>query len=87
MDEDKKVINTVLRFVGPLKDFTDDYLLSAIGTVEKWMLDSDEFVYSKYVVANHNSGYLILKGKEPIYCRHNRATEDDIMLESMNQNN
>ena len=51
------------------------------------MLDSDEFLYSKYLVANHNSGYLVMRGREPIYCRHSRAMEDDLMLESMNQNN
>ena len=87
MDENKKVIKTALRYAGPLKGFTDDYLLSAIGTEEKWMLDSDEFVYLKCLVANYNSGYLVMRDREPIYCRHSRATEDDLMLESMNQNN
>ena len=60
---------------------------SAVRTEEKWLLDSDVFVYSKYLVANHNSGYLVMRGQEPIYCRHSRATEDDVMLKSMNENN
>ena len=60
---------------------------SVLGTEEKWLLDSDVFVYSKYLVANHSSGYLIMRGQEPIYCRHSRATEDGIMLKSMNENN
>ena len=28
-----------------------------------------------------------MRGQEPIYCRHSRATEDDVMLKSMNENN
>ena len=55
-DEDKKVIRTILRYSGSLKSFTEDYMQSALGTEEKWLLDSDLFVYSKYLVANHNSG-------------------------------
>ena len=86
-DEDKKVIRTILRYSGSLKSFTEDYMQSALGTEEKWLLDSDLFVYSKYLVANHNSGYLVMRGQEPIYCRHSRATEDDVMLKSMNENN
>ena len=54
-DEDKKVIRTVLRYSGPLKSFIEDYMESALGTEEKWLPDSDVFVYSKYLVANHKS--------------------------------
>ena len=60
---------------------------SALGTEEKWLLYSDVCVYSKYMVANHNCSYLVVRGQEPIYCRHSRATEDDVMLKSMNENN
>ena len=28
-----------------------------------------------------------MRGQEPIYCRHSRAMEDDVMLKSMNENN
>ena len=28
-----------------------------------------------------------MRGQEPIYCRHSRVTEDDVMLKSMNENN
>ena len=83
-DEDKKVIKMLLRYSGSLKSFTEDYMQSALGTEEKWLLESDVFVYSKYLAANHNSGYLVMRGQEPIYCRHSRATEDDVMLKSMN---
>ena len=86
-NEDKKVIRTILRYSGFLKSFTKDYMQSALGTEEKWLLDSDVFVYSKYLVANHNSSYLVMRGQEPIYCRHSRAMEDDVMLKSMNENN
>ena len=86
-DEDKKVIRKILRCSSSLKSFTEDYMQYALGTEEKWLLDSDLFVYSKYLVANHNSGYLVMRGQEPIYCRHSRATEDDVMLKSMNENN
>ena len=81
------MIRTVLRYSGSLKSFTEDYMQSALGTEEKWLLDSDVFVYTNYLVANHNSGYLVMRGQEPIYCRHSRATEDDVMLKSMNENN
>ena len=87
IDEDKKVIRTILRYNSSLKSFPKDYMQSALGTEEKWLLDSDVLFYYKYLVANHNSGYLIMRGQEPIYCRHNRATEDDVMLKSMNENN
>ena len=86
-DEDKKVIRTILRYSGSLKSFTEDYMQSALGTEENWLLDSEVFVYSKYLVANHNSNYLFMRGQEPIYCRHSKATEDDVMLKSMNENN
>ena len=61
-DEDKKVIRTILRYSGSLKSLTKDYMQSVLGTEEKWLLDSDVFVYSKYLVANHNSGYLSYEG-------------------------
>ena len=82
-----KTGRTVLRYSGSLKSFTKDYMQSALGTEEKWLLYSDVFVYSKYLIANHNSGYLVMRGQEPIYCRLSRATEDDVMLKSMNENN
>ena len=72
-DEDKKAIRTILRYSGSLKNFTEDYMQSALGTEEKWLLDSDVFVYSKYLVANHNSGYLVMRDQGPIYCRHSRT--------------
>ena len=86
-DEDKKVIRTILRYSGSMKRFTEDYMQSALGTEEKWLLDFDVFVYSKYLVDNHNSDYLVMRGQEPVYCRHSRATEDDVMTRSMNENN
>ena len=45
-DEDKNVIRTILRYSGSLKSFTKDYMQSALGTEEKWLLDSDVIVYS-----------------------------------------
>ena len=86
-DEDKKVIKTILRYSGSLKSFTEDCMQSALGTEEKWLLDSNVFVCSKCLVANHNSGYLVMRGQEPIHCRQSRATEEDVMLKSMNDNN
>ena len=32
-------------------------------------------------------GYLTFNGKDPIYCKHTRASEDDDMLETINENN
>ena len=55
-----------------------------IGTEEQWELDTGTFIYSKSLVANYNLGYLIFNGKDPIYCKHTKTTEDD---EAMNENN
>ena len=86
-DEDKKVIGTLLKDSSSLKSITKDYMQCTLGTEEKWLLDPDFFIYSKYLVANHNSGYLVMRVQEPIYCRYSMATEDDVMLKIMNENN
>ena len=86
MDETKKLIRTVLRYSGSLKGFTDEYLHFEIENEEKWELDIDVFVFSKFIVANHSNKYLLMNGIEPIYCRHSRATKDVVMLETMNEN-
>ena len=78
MDETKKLIRTVLRYSGSLKGFTDLYLNFEIGNEEKWEIYSDVFVFSKFIVANHNNEYIVAKGIEPIYCRHSRANKDDV---------
>ena len=70
-----------------MKGFTDVYLYFEVGNEEKWELDVDVFVFSKFIVANHNNEYLVMSGIEPIYCRHSRATKDDVMIETMNENN
>ena len=87
MDETKNLIKTVLRYSGSLKGFTDVYLYFEIGNEEEWELDVKVFVFSKFIVANHNNEYLVMSGIEPIYCRHSRATKDDVMIETMNENN
>ena len=87
MDERKRLIKTILRYSGSIKGFTDVYLNFEIGNEEKWELDIDVFVLSKFLVANHNNEYLVIRGIEPIYCRHSRATKDDMMIETMNENN
>ena len=85
MDERKRLIKTILRYSGSIKGSTDVYLNFEIGNEEKWELDV--FVFSKFLVANHNNEYLVIRGIEPIYCRHSRATKDDMMIETMNENN
>ena len=87
MNENNRLITTALRFSGFLKAFFKNYLTTDIGTKEQWELDTGEFIYSKFLVANHNSGYLIFNGIDPIYYKHTRFTEDDDMLETMNENN
>ena len=43
---------------------------------------------SKYLAANYNSGFEILRGGgEPIYFSHGIVTEDDVMLQGLNENN
>ena len=87
MDKTKKLIRTVLRYSGFLKGFTDEHLNFKMGNEEKWELDVDVFVFSKLIVANYNNEYLVMNGIEPIYCQHSRATKDDVMLETMNEDN
>ena len=87
MDETKKLIKTVLRYSGSLKGFTGIYLSFGIGNEKKWELDIDVCVFSKSNVANHNNKYLIMSSIEPFYCQHSRATKDDVMIETMNENN
>ena len=87
MDLTKRLIRTVLRYSGFLKGFTVEYLNFDIGNEEKWEPDVDVLVFSKFSVANHNNEFLVMNGVEPICCRHSIATKDDMMLETMNENN
>ena len=83
MNENKRLITTVLNFSRFLKAFFENYLARDIGTKEQWGLDTGAFIYSNFLVANYNSGYLIFNGKYSIYCKQIRAAEDDDMLETM----
>ena len=85
INENKRLITTALRFLGSLKAFFENYLTTDIGTEEQWELDTGAFICSKFLVANYNSEYLIFNGKDPIYCKHTRAAEDDDMFETMNE--
>ena len=87
MDNDKKTIETALRYSGPLRGFLNNYLASEIGTEEQCELDAGGFVYSKFFVAAYNASYLTLNGKDLICCKHTRAMRDDVMLETLNENN
>ena len=48
MDDDKRIIETDLRYSGPLGGFLNNYLASEIRTEEQWELDAGAFVYSKF---------------------------------------
>ena len=84
MDDDKRTIETTLRYSGPLRGFLNNYLESEIGTEEQWELDAGALVYFKFFVAAYNASYLTLNGKDPIYCNHTRAMRDDVMLDENN---
>ena len=64
MDNDKRTIETALRYSGPLRGFLNNYLASEIGTEEQCELDAGGFVYSKFFVAAYNASYLTLNGKD-----------------------
>ena len=66
MDDDKKTIETALKYSGPLRGFLTKYLASEIGTEEQWELDAGAFGYSKFLVAAYNASYLTLNEKDPI---------------------
>ena len=78
MDETKELIKTVLRYSSSLN--------LEIGNEEKWELDIDVFIFSQFIVANHNNRHLVMSSIEPIYCRYSRATKDDVIIETMNEN-
>ena len=85
MDDDKRVIETALRYSGPLRRFLNNYLASEIRTDEQSELDAGVFACSKFFVAAKNASYLTLNGKDPIYCKHTRTMRDNVMLETMNK--
>ena len=87
MDDDKRTIETALRYFGSLKGFLNNYLASEIGTEEQWELDAGAFVYSQFFVAAYNTSYLTLNGRDPIYFKHTGVMRDDVMQETMNENN
>ena len=86
MNENKRLITTALCSSESLKAFFENYLTTYIGTEEQWDLDTGKFIYSKFLVANYNSGYRIFNGKVPIYCKNTEAAEVYTMLETMNEN-
>ena len=89
MDESKRTKETVIRYSGPIEGFIKNYLGTEIDTEEQWELDTAVFVYSKFFVANYNSGHIAFtaSGLGPIYCKHTKAAKDDDLLETMNENN
>ena len=89
MDESKRTKETVIRYSGPIEGFIKNYLSTEIDTEEQWELDTAAFVYSKFFVANYNSGDIAFtaSGPGPIYCKHTKAAKDDDLLETMNENN
>ena len=86
MDNDKRTKETALRYFGPLKGFLNNYPASEIGIEEQWGLDAGAFVYSQFFVAAYNTSYLTLNGRDQIYCKHTRVMREDVMLETMNEN-
>ena len=89
MDESKRTIETVIRYYGTIEGFVKNYLTTEVGTEEQWELDTAAFVYSNFFVANHNSSHMTFtaSGPGPIYCKYTKATKDDDLLETMNENN
>ena len=73
MVDDKRTLETVLRYSGPLRDVLNNYLACEIGTEEQYELGPCAFVYSKFFVAACNTSYLTLNQKDRIYCKHATA--------------
>ena len=87
MDNDKRTLETVLRYSGPLRGFLNKYLACETGIEEQWEIHVGAFVYSRFFVAAYNASYLTLNGRDLIYCKHIRVMRDDVMLKTMNENN
>ena len=58
-----------------------------MDTEEQWEVDVVVNKYCRFLVASYNRSYLSLNGENPILLRQSKATTDDVMTETMNENN
>ena len=86
IDETKKLILTVLRLKGSVAKFVDEFLVS-MDTKEQWELHVAVKKYSTFLVLCYNRSYLTLDSENPILLRHSKPTTDDVLIETMNENN
>ena len=89
MDESKRTVEAVIRYCGPIGGFIKNHLSAEIETEDQWELDTVAFVYSKFFVANYNSGHMTFtaSGPGPIYYKYTKAAKDNDLLERMDKNN
>ena len=85
IDETKKLILTVLMFKSSVVEFVDEFLVS-MDTKEQWESHVTVKKYSTFLVLCYNRSYLTLGSENPIRLRH-KPTADDVLIETMNENN
>ena len=85
IDETKKLILTVLMFKSSVVEFVDEFLVS-MDTKEQWESLVTVKKYSTFLVLCYNRSYLTLDSENPIRLRH-KPTADDVLIETMNENN
>ena len=85
MDESKKLIFSVRRYAGSLEDYKCQFIPSIVDIEDEWELEIYVFAFMKFFVAQYNKQYL--HGEQPILLRHSAAVKDDVLIETMNENN
>lgn len=86
VDESKKLVSSVLRFKGTIGEFVDDFLES-FDSEEQSELHVAINKYSKFLVATYTRGFHAMSDEDPILIRHSKAPTDDVMIQTMNENN
>ena len=80
IDENKKLISAVIRYLDTLKKFINEVLPSIKDSEEQWELGINVFKYLKYFEASHNSQCLTFSEEDLILVRHSKASRDAIYL-------
>ena len=86
VDETKILILTGLRFKGAIGEFVDGFLV-LMDTERQWELDVAINKYFKFLVACYNRSYRTFNNENPVLLRYSKAAADNLMIETMNENN
>ena len=85
LDENKKLIRSILRYGDTIENYDNVFIPSMQDMKDQWELDIHQFPYSKIFVAQYNRRRL--HGENPILYRHNTVTDNEVLIETVNENN